>query len=113
MDSIEQRILDQLEDARENVKFDRNTITVLVTLLITSGAFTVGFPIFLSVLHSMGEDWGDASGWPAVFTLALFIATAIATGVYVFEIRDDPTPREALRKLEREYRDHLNRKADS
>lgn len=109
---FEQHLLDQLEDARDNVKYDKQTITLLVTTVLTSGAFTIGFPIFLSVLHSWGEDWGDASGWPAVFTLALFIASTLFLAFYFIELRDDPTPREALRKLEREYRDHLNRKAD-
>lgn len=112
VDSTEQRILDDLEDARDAVSFDKKMIATLVTILTTSGAFTVGFPIFLSVLHSWGEDWGDASAWPALFTLAVFIVTAALTVGYFVDMRPDPTPREALRKVERQYRDYLNRKAE-
>lgn len=111
VDSTEQNLLDQLEDARHAVAFEKKLVTTLVALLVTSGGFTIGFPIFLSVMHAEGENWGGASGFPALFSLLIFIASAVFAGAYFFEDRGDPSPPEKLRNVERKYRDYLNRKA--
>lgn len=109
----EQSLLDDLEDARAAVKFDKAIINSTLAVIIVSGLFSIGFPIFLSVLHSQGEDWGEASAWPGILTVIIMIASIIFNFGYFAELRPDPTPREELKKAERKYRDYLNRQAEN
>lgn len=99
------KLLDQLEDAREEYKNYLVVRRVGTTLLSVGTVLTIVWPILLAVLSGMHYDWGEGSG-PSIMA---FIAVGIA-GIFFMWMAEDEhgKARKNLRIAERAYRDFIN-----
>lgn len=108
MPSQEQRLLDNLEDARTAYAFHKRVTKFLWRVGISSLIGTITTPIALTVLHGMHIDLGSGSPAIPVMFAFIMIATGCATGLYFAEVVGDHVPTDNLSKAERAYRDYLN-----
>lgn len=101
----EARLLDDLEDAQE--EFDRKRRQLAFGLWLLFGGLVpgIGWMVLLSLMSSIGQNWGSASGFPAVVLVVVAIAGGVVTAGTWFE--DLPDARKALKKAQRAHRNHM------
>lgn len=101
----EGRLLDDLEDAQEEVDRDRRQLAFGLWLLFGGLVPGIGWLVLLSIMSSMGQNWGTASGFPSVLLCCLAVAGGIITGGTWFE--DLPKSRKTLKRAQRAHRNYL------
>jgi hypothetical protein len=100
---MEQRLLDELDDARESYTYWRRIVTWSVVAVTGGLLVLVGLPVLLGSLHSLGIDWGPGVGWASLAGIPITVLGCIAGGLALFD--ELPDRRRELRRAERRYRD--------
>lgn len=108
--SREADLLDALEDAQEELACVQRQLHWGLGMLFGGLVPAIGWLTLLSVMSSFGQNWGNASGFPAVLLFVVAVAGAVITGGTWFE--DLPRSRKALKKAQRAHRNYTLREID-
>lgn len=99
----EQRILDELEDARDSWSFLKKIIGIWVTLTVSSIGIILSGNIF---------DLPGKTAFNVIFGMLLFVLVVAACILTALFFEENENPKYELKKAERKYRDYLNRQAE-
>lgn len=103
--SREADLLDALEDAQEELARHQRQLRWGLGLFFGGLMLGIGYMTMLSLLSSLGQNWGNASGFPAVVLVIVAIVGAVVTGGTWFD--DLPKSRKALKKAQRAHRNYM------
>lgn len=107
---MDSHILDNLEDAQEEYDRHKRQLKWGVGLFYGGVVPAIGWLVLLSVMSSMGQNWGNAAGFPAVLLFIVAVVGGVIVAGTWFE--DLPRSRKALKKAQRAHRNALMRSGE-
>ena len=101
----QQELLDQIEDAEAEVKWEKNIIRIVRTAFFVSIAATIGPNFFWGVIPDAAIVASNI-----VFGILLFFSTVMAcTCLHMMsEDKEERSANARLRMIQRKYRDHVS-----